>query len=323
MATYHWAAAAMRGVFILPNDVVDAALSLATAEQLRVLLWFSRHQEGWDSTACASALGMTTDECEACLRFWVDRGMLAMAADTSDPTPVDASPIPHARPTAVKPTMHEVLDYQQHNPAFSALVEAASARLGKPIGHGDTATLLYLHNTVGLPMEVILMEIAYAVSIGKANMRYIEKLALDWCDRDIATVTAVDDHIRYLDACRQAGETVTGLLAAPRPLSATQSQTAEKWLYQWQFSHDMLLKAADITREKLPNVTPAFLAYMDKILERWYSEGITTPDKIPAPVAPKKKGVAATNPEESSLEFDDFEKDLLRYRPKFHATSTN
>ncbi len=322
MADYHWNPAALQGVFILPNTVADDTLALASAEQLRVLLWFSRHQESWNTAACAAALHMTADECAACLRFWAERGVLAAADAAPAPVPAEAPTIPQARPAAVKPTMREVLDYQKHNPAFSTLVEAASARLGKPIGHGDTATLLYLHNTVGLPMEVILMEIAYAVSIGKPNMRYVEKLALDWSDRDIATVAAVDGHIRYLDACEQAGKTVGTLLAAPRPLSVAQSQLAEKWLDQWQFSHDMLLKAADITREKLPNVTPAFLSYMDKILERWYSEGITTPDSIPAPPPPKKKGVAATNPEESSLEFDDFEQELLRYRPKFHTTDT-
>ncbi len=319
MAHYQWHPTALSGVFALPNTVADTALMLASAEQLRVLLWFSRHQEAFDAAACAAKLGLAAEECDACLRFWAEQGVLAasQAVAASAETVAVSQPAPAIRPAAIKPTLHEVLSYQKQHPAFSTLVEAASARLGKPIGHSDTATLLYLHNTVGLPMEVILMEIAYAVSVGKPNMRYVEKLALDWCDRDIATVATVDAHICYLDACRQAGETVERLLDAPRPLSATQAQMAEKWLVQWKFSHAMLLKAADITREKLPKVTPAFIQYMDKILDRWFHEGIDTPEKIPAAIPAKKKGVAATNPEESSLEFDDFEKELLRYRPKF------
>ncbi len=320
MARYQWQPTALRGVFALPTAVADGALTLASAEQLRVLLCFSRDAEGFDATTCAARLGLTADECEGCLRFWTQQGILAPADETAS-VPAADSPAPLARPAAVKPQLREVLDYQKQHPEFSTLVEAASARLGKPIGHSDTATLLYLHNTVGLPMEVILMEIAYAVSIDKPNMRYVERLALDWCDRDIATIAAVDAHIRYLDACRAAGKTVARLLDAPRAFTASQEQMAEKWLTQWQFSHEMLEKAAAITREKLPKVTPAFLSYMDKILERWFSEGIDRPEKIPAAIPAKKKGVAATNPEESSLEFDDFEKDLLRYRPKFHTPS--
>ncbi len=313
MAHYTWHTDALRGIFALPNDVTDTALTLASAEQLRVLLWYARHQESFDAAACAAALHLSTDECIGCLNFWAQQNILC--ADSVPAAP--ETPAPQARPAAVKPQLREVLEYQKQHPAFNTLVEAASARLGKPIGHSDTATLLYLHNTVGLPMEVILMEIAYAVSIGKPNMRYVEKLALDWCDRDIATVTAVDEHIRYLEGCKQAGQEVEALLAAPRPFTATQNQLAEKWLFQWQFTRDMLQEAADITREKLPNVTPAFLAYMDKVLARWLAEGIDRPEKIPAAQPAKKKGAAATNPEESSLDFEGFEQNLLRYRPKF------
>lgn len=314
---YCWNASALRGVFALPNAVADTCLSLANAEQLRVLLWFSRHQPQWDAAACAAQVGLSADECEGCLRFWVDKGILSPANAAVNPVAADA-PLVQARPAAVKPLLKEVLQYQKQHPEFSTLVEAASARLGKAIGHNDTATLLYLHDTVGLPMEVILMEIAYAVSIGKGNMRYVEKLALDWCDRDIASISAVDEHIRYLEACRQAGETVETLLAAPRPFNMAQQQMAEKWLLQWQFSDAMLLKAADITRNKIEKMTPSFYSYMDKILERWFAEGIDRPDKIPAEKPAKKKGVAATNPEQSSLHLEEFEKDLLRYTPKFN-----
>lgn len=317
MAQYGWSAAVLSGVFALPQAVADDCLPLASAEQLKVLIWFSRHQ-AWDAAACAAQVGLSADECEGCLRFWVDKGILT-ADNAPAPAPVaESASVPHARPVAVKPLLKEVIQYQKQHPEFSTLVEAASARLGKAIGHNDTATLLYLHDTVGLPMEVILMEIAYAVSIGKGNMRYVEKLALDWCDRDIASIPAVDEHIRYLEACRNAGERVETLLAAPKPLGATQQQMAEKWLLQWQFSDEMLLRAADITRDKIGKMTPAFYSYMDKILERWFAEGIDRPDKIPAEKPQKKKGAAATNPEQSSLHLEEFERDLLRYTPKFN-----
>lgn len=316
MANYNWHPSSMRGVFVLPDRVADDCLTLATPEQLRVLLWFSRHEQQWDASACAKQLGLSPDECDGCLRFWAEQGVLAATDGVATPSE-HTHETAHARPAVVKPLIKEVLQYQKQHPEFSTLVEAASARLGKPIGHSETATLLYLHNTVGLPMEVILMEIAYAVSIGKGNMRYVEKLALDWCDHDISTISAVDGHIRYLEACRQAAEKIEKLLAAPKPLNTTQAQIAEKWLMQWQFSEEMLLKAADITREKIEKVTPSFLNYMDKVLEHWLAEGIDKPEKIPAPTPKKKKGPAATNPEQSSLEFDEFEKELLRYRPKF------
>ena len=79
----------------------------------------------------------------------------------------------------------------------------------------------------------------------------------------------------------------------------------------------MLQKAYAVMIEKCEGkFSPA---YMDKILERWHAEGIHTPDRIAtaAPV-PKKKGAASTNPEESSLDNQELEEQLLRYRPVFN-----
>ena len=313
MAQQDWNPAGMRQPLVLPGDVADRCLSLASREQLQVLLWLSRRQLDWDAAACAAALHLSEEECEGCRRFWEEQGILTTAGSPATPA-APAVSRPAARPAAVKPQLKEVLTYQKQHPEFSVLVEAASARLGKAIGHSDTATLLYLLDTVGLPMDVILTEIAYAVSIGKPHMRYIEKIALDWADQDMTTLPAVDAHIHYLERCRKAAERVEALLALPRPLTAAQAQLAEKWLFQWGFRDDMVQCAATITVDKAGTFKPG---YADKILEQWHAEGIDRPDKIPATPAKKKKGAAATNPEESSLDIQGFEAELLRYRPTF------
>ena len=313
MASYYWAPAGMTCPVVLPGRVADELLTLATPEQLRVLLWLSRHSLTLDAAACGAAVGLSTEECAACAQFWVEQGVLTVP--TAAPAASAAAPAPLARPAAVKPQLREVLSYQRQHPEFSALVENVSARLGKPIGHVDTATLLYLRDTVGLPAEVILMEVVYAVSIGKPNMRYIEKIALDWADRELTTLEAVDAHIQYEEACHVAGERVEKWLELPRPLTGSQRQLAYKWLNDWHVREEMVRLADKITREKIKKTS---LAYTDRILERWQAEGIDTPDKVQ--VAPRRRGgVAATNPEESSLNLEDFEGQLLQYTPVFRG----
>lgn len=316
MAGYVWSPSGMTDPLVLPSGAAGGCLALAGREQLQVLLWLSAHKLCWDAAACAQALSLPVEECEGCRRFWEEQGLL-LPADAASAPAVDSVPAarpPLARPAAVKPQLTEVLAYQRQHPEFGVLAQEASARLGKPIGHGDTATLLYLLDTVGLPMEVILTEIAYCVSIGKANMRYIERLALEWADRDLTTLAAVDEHIHELERCRAAARQVEGLLQLPRPLTAAQAQLAEKWLNRWHFSEAMLQRAAAITAENTGKFAPA---YMDRILERWQAEGIDTPEKISADQPKKKKGAAATNPEQSSLDIESFEAETLRYRPAF------
>lgn len=312
MASYSWNPAGMGSVFVLPGGVADR-LTLASAEQLRVLLWFSR-RGGWDAAACAADLKMEAAACEGCLYFWVEQGVLV----SDGAAPVAAAPAeakkPAPRAAAVKPLWKEVLAYQQEHKEFAAFLEEVSVRMGRPLNQGDNATLLYLITTAGIPAVSVLMAVGYAVSIGKASIRYVESLALGWADEDVITPEQVDEKIRYLQQTRAAADKVERVLELPRPLTAAQAKLADKWLNVWHFSDTMLQHAQTITLERCDKFSPA---YMDKILERWHAEGIHTPDRIPAAPAPKKKGAASTNPEESSLDNRELEEQLLRYRPKF------
>lgn len=313
MTAYHWHPQRLGEVFVLPAAVVDQALALATSEQIRVLLWFSRHGQKWDAAACAKDLKRPAKACESDLYFWVEQGMLQVAGEEA-PAPVKTYT---ARPAPIKPLTTEVLAYQKEHPDFSAFLETASACLGKPLSHGDVATLLYLQTTAGLPESVILLEIGYAVSLGKANMRYVEKIALAWADEDLTDMESVDGRIKELQRQRNAADQVEAALLVPRPLTAAQVQMADRWVNTWGFTMEMIQHADTITRENTGKFQPA---YTDKILERWYAEGIDAPNKIPAPIT-KKKGAAATNPEQGSLDVEGFEQQLMQYRPKYHKTN--
>lgn len=310
MASYVWNSGDLNTLLVLPGGVADC-LPSAGAEQLRVLLWFSRHGQGFDAAACAAALGMSEQECVGCLNYWVEKGVLRN--DEAVLASAEAAPAKQARPAAVKPVWKEVLSYQQEHKEFNAFLQEVSARLGRPLNHGDNATLMYLVTTAGIPQTSVLLAAAYAVSVGKASLRYIESLVLGWADEDIVTPEQVDEKIRDLTVTRQSAEKVEKVLALPRGLNAAQAKTAHKWLTVWCFSDAMLQHAQTLTLE---NCDKFSVAYMDKILERWHAEGIHSPDRIEAPKT-RKKGPASTNPEQSSLD-SEFEQQLLKYRPKFN-----
>ena len=312
MSQYVWNAQALGQVFMMPAAVVDQ-LPLATPEQLRVLMWFSRHGQDFDVTACAAVLGLTPAECEGCLQFWAQQEVLTATGAPAAPA-VPATKAPAAPAAAVKPLWKEVVAYQREHREFTAFLQEVSVRLGRTLTHGDEATLMYLITTAGIPMASVLMAVGYAISMGKDNVRYIERVALSWADEDIITPEQVDRKIAELQKIRESASRVEELLSLPRPLTAAQSKLAYKWLAEWQFTDEMLQQAYTITMDNCDKFTPA---YMDKILERWNAEGIRTPDRI-VTVQPKKKGVSATNPEQSSMNSRELEDQLLRYRPKFN-----
>ena len=312
MSRYEWNGGDLNNLLVLPAAAAECLPNVG-AEQLRVLLWFSRHGQEFDTAACALALGMSEPECVGCLDYWTERGVLRRdGAAVSAPVPA-AEPGKAARPAAVKPVWNEVLSYQQEHAEFSAFLQEVSARLGRPLNHGDNATLLYLITTAGIPEASVLMAAAYAVSVGKASLRYIESMMLGWADEGIVSPEQVDGKIRDLTETRASADKVEKVLSLVRPLNTAQAKTAHKWLTAWHFSDVMLQHAQTLTLE---NCDKFSVAYMDKILERWHAEGIHSPDRIEAPKT-KKKGPASTNPEQSSLD-SEFEQQLLKYRPKFN-----
>ena len=311
MAQYVWTGGDLNNLLVLPGAVADC-LAGAGAEQLRVLLWFSRHARDFDAGTCAAALGMSEAECEGCLNYWAEKGILRVA-DAAPVSAPAAEVTKAARPAAVKPVWREVVAYQQEHKEFNAFLQEVSARIGRPLNHGDNATLLYLITTAGVPQTSVLLATAYAVSIGKASMRYVESLVLGWADEDIVTPEQVDAKIRDLTETRASAEKVEKILSLVRPLNAAQAKMAHKWLTVWCFSDAMLQHAQTLTLENCDKFSPA---YMDKILERWHAEGVKSPDRIAAPKT-SKKGPASTNPEQSSLD-SEFEEQLLKYRPKFN-----
>lgn len=314
-----WNGAYMADVLALPAAVADEHLRMAGRLQLKVLLWYARHfREPLDLDVCAADLGADPEECEDAIRYWVEKGIFTESDATPVRSPAVRTPLvpevvpapvpvaPRARPAAVKPQMHEVTARMAESAKFAELVDTVSARLGRPLSGGDMETLLYLYDTAGLPAEVIIMIVNWAVTHGKGNIRYIEKMALDWVDRGIVTMVAAEELLCRQDRQEKAFEQVAVMLelAVPRP-SAAQRECADRWLNEWKCTKALLREAYARTAEK----TGKFQAkYMDRILEGWHEEGITAPEQLEGASKPTKT---------SSLDTGSYEELLTNYVPTY------
>lgn len=302
LAEYQWNALLLRHVFILPEEVADKHLRLAGAVQLKVLLWLSRHGGIYEDDACSCAVGASAPDCRDALRYWMEAGVLQgvpeatvtlpVAEPVSVPAITEVAKAPLARPRAVKPQMPEVIARRERDAEFAYLLDEVSARMGRPLSPGDMETLLYLCDTAGLPAGVVLMVVGYAASADRLTMRYIEKVALDWADRDIVTMAAAEEHLCRLERSQQALTHVQKVCGLDKPpTGASAFAAAEKWVYDWQLSDELLRRAYDICLQK----TGKFhVGYMNRVLENWHEQGVDTPEKAEAlSVGGKKSSTSA------------------------------
>ena len=328
-----WNPEEMTEVFALPAGVVDRHIRLAGSVQLKVLLWLAREgRGGFDADRCAAAIGQSPADCTDALQYWLETGLVITASEAPKPMPPEApavktekpakaplavkfapAPAPRPRPAAVKPQMQEVIARQKASSEFAYLLDNASARLGKALSPGDMETLLYLFDSAGIPAEVILMVIVYAVSEGKTGIRYIEKVALDWADRGIDTIDAAEEHLRRMERRQEAWERAKALLGVETSGTGAQKDAAERWLCLWGLDESLVRLAGDQCREKIGKCN---VSYVDKILEGWHADGIDSPAKAKAAEGTGRRKKAAAG-RESSLDMDAYLEMAKTYIPKF------
>lgn len=306
---------AWNGVFAVPNDVVDKYIRLATEKQLKVLLWLLRNA-GSQYTAedMAQALSVHPVDIGDYIQFWINAGLLCEmpqglvpakaekenAADTETPgrkikpalAQQEKAPVEIKKPRALsrpqKPDSAYVAKRLSECGELSFLMEEAQVILGKPLSGGDCATLLMLHEDDGLPVDVILMILQYAVGEGKTAMRYIERIGADWASEEIDSVERAEEKLRAIAGSKKAWRKVSrifGLNSAGSP-TKTQLECAVRWINDWKYQEDMLRLAYETCVDTKGEYN---LKYIDGIIKRWHGAGIMAPQDVENMKKPKKK----------------------------------
>lgn len=294
-------------MFAVSAKVTDESLRLASTVQLKVILYLFRHGIAGNVVAAdeiAGAIGRDLEEVTDALIFWQERGVteridgkakteiaqpqtqkdLAVSYKQTEITlpkkvqQESKSEKKVAEIPIVMPSHEQVAARCTECADFRLLFAEAQSKLGKTIGYDGQAVLIMLHDSYGLPIEVILMLIEYAKSKGRTGYSYISKLGKSWAEKEIDTLEAAESYIE-----RQSG--VDELWSQFRSLSLVknaqpttkQRRFFETWKTAYGFDAEMIYCAYEISIEQTEKMS---VEYMDKVLKSWSERGIKTPDDV-------------------------------------------
>ena len=305
------------GAFFVPNEAAEN-LKLCTAAQLRVLLLtLSRGFSEMTPEIAAAELGLTQDDAKDLLDYWVNRGILERdgvpcpavqtapageACSAASPAPAFAAAQPAPKPPEMKMTMKEVERLQKDDPGIAFVLHEAERILGTSFTSSDTATLVWLVSWAGITPEVLVMVIEYCSTLGKKNMRYIQKVALEWLDCEIDTVEKAEERIRALNEAKSwEGEIKSLLGIRERNLVSKERELCESWR-MLGLSPELIHAAYERTVEQTGKLS---FPYLNKILISWKQKGIKTPEE--ATIDPKAKPKA----DKPSFDIDELERRMM------------
>ncbi len=320
-------------VFAVPSVLVDQHLKLAGAAQLKVILWILRYAgKEFSVSDIAQALSMHEADVRDSMQYWTETGVVCLndnlltpgtaaentVLDTEEetiPVPAEVPAVPMPQPQEPsgkkrvlsrpeKPDTKYLGKRMKEDEGVAFLMRSADEIFGRMTSNNDKATLLLIHEHDGLPVEVLIMLMQYAVGIGKGNMRYIEKMAISWADDEITTLDAAEKRIKQLLSGRDAAKRIQRIFGMDdHSPTEKESEMANLWINTWQFSDEMLRAAY----EACVNTKGKYiLKYIASILTNWYQAGIHEVSQIKQLTSVKKQSKAKKD-YEGTYDIEDYE----------------
>lgn len=272
--------------FTVNNFFVDKFLCDANGSFVKVYLYILRHssQNDLSLTKIASDLNLLESDVVRAFKYWHKNGVLkfkhfnnddydiefinldsAYDNNTSDSvTDEKAGVRVGASPTAVMYTKGDINNYMKNNDGIRHMFLISSQLLNRELSDTDRKIIFSFYDYLKMPVEVIFTLLEYCVSIGKTNMRYIEKVAYTWADSEINTLSKASSFVKeQTEAFKITKKYKDMFKITGRDFTETEEAMLKVWLYELKVTDEIIKNAYEIT---VANTGKVAFKYMDAVI---------------------------------------------------------
>lgn len=198
------------------------------------------------------------------------------------------------------------------NTSIRKMFDEIENLFGRPVNPNDKRKIIDWLKKYKLKPDVMLQAFTYCIKNKNiTTFSYIEKVAASWHD---AGVTDMDSLSAYLETKNDRFHVYSRISKALgfnyRSLTENEMKTIDRWIDEWKFTMDMILKALEnSTKISNPNIN-----YFNSILENWFKKGFKKTNEIKE-TKPIKKQFAKKS-KTSNNKFHNFEQRTKNYSPE-------
>lgn len=310
------------GVFTVPKSVVENYIKLASEYQIKALLIVLNNGRA-TAAQIAEVLGITENDVNLIMRFWLDEGVLTADGETpstatkatekAEPQKlgtVSENNKPTVQKIAVEPpvlTSAEIVSATQTNAEIGALFSEAQNIFGRTLSHAEKEMIVNLVNFYGLEAEVVSILLNYCQSQKekgkKISTKYVLTVANNWTDEGITTIDEATRHIERLNRRNERWVNICKKIGVQRQEpTKKQLEFINKWYGDFGFNDEMVNIAVNLMLEAETVEKPTF-SYINGILTKWHKSGVKTPEDVEKEVEKHKSAKTQnTTPRGSKLE---------------------
>ena len=286
---------------VLPNDFIDGAMCTADGEYVKIYLMILRLLgSGLPVTPdiLADRLNLTQKDILRAVSYWekagllkpltlqdpalADRGQTGKESGPKKGVQTESFPdeIPSSLSAEANPSREDrsipdkvtltpkELEESREETDLGRTIFMAETYLGRPFSHNELNSLCYIRDQLDFSTELMEYLIEYCAGRGKKNVRYIEKVAIEWYRKGITTVAAAkeesDKYVEHVFPVMKALG-LSGRGPAPAELEYIRHWT------QLGLPADLIIEAC--SRTLLTVHQPSF-QYANSIIEDWHKKGV-------------------------------------------------
>lgn len=318
--------------FLVNNSFVDKYMCEANGSFIKVYLYLLRHSSRHDLeiSDIANALNLLESDVIRAFKYWSKRNLISFTQHSEKDFDVEfieenqkdleteceteisnqeKTVVRHSSvPTGVNYSKSDINTYMRNNDGIKHMFLISEQLLSKNLTDTDRRILFSFYDYLGMPIEVIFTLLEYCISIGKTNMRYIEKVAYSWADKGINTLAKASLHVKEENEVNNTFKRFKIMFKINgREFTPSEEGFIKDWVYNHKFSDDMIAQAYE---KAVANTGKISFKYMDAVLKNTSSGPAYSQSTKQSYKQPEKKNFFQDYDDELS----DFEIQMMRER---------
>ena len=271
-----------QNVTILSNDFIDHHMCKADGEYVKIYLLILRitgQGLSINPDLLADRLELTRKDVIRAINYWEKEGLLTLHPAEEKVSGSREKEIVKEQDTPAVPSLGipkkriqdaRELDRYISSKEMRRLVFMAETYMGHPLSISELNSIYYISNDLHFSTELLEYLVEYCSEKGKNQIRYIEKVAINWYEQGIDTVS------KAMDQTALYGQNVFLVMRAFGISGRNPGQSEINYINHWNdmgFGSDIIMEACNRT---LIATHQASFPYANRILEDWKKAGVST-----------------------------------------------
>lgn len=308
----------------IPSYIIEEILRDAPGGEFKLLIALyhvAQKTGGVTTQILAQICGISEVDVISACEYWNSRGILnILTMDSSGNLELEFFPSDaHVDETGQKEQSAASDDSLLMDNPFRELVSALEMVMGKPMSASLLRFTMELKDEYQFDDQVIML--LFSSCAGKETKSYMEKVAMSWKKQYVRSAEDANALIRrFEEKWHSYRELFRYMGMDPSSIAQPQEEQLDRWFEDYGFDLALLKHAA---QRCISQLGKADLNYIEGILKRWKSEGITTvadalkKDKLSkgGKKNPRQQDITSfNNYDQRSYDYDSLEKRLLGWR---------